>query len=181
MVRADISLEKMSGADVHLINRVAKWGFSMKLPPMKQTTARVWRSRLVQLAQGDNYFEASPPDHNGAPASGYAGAAPVIKGTGQLGFSIACDGVTPSATILLEGDYIQIGTELKILTADAVADGSGNVTLSIYPPQRSAPTDNASTVIANPKAKFKFIENVAQWDIVPHMIYEMTLNAIETY
>jgi hypothetical protein len=58
-----------------------------------------------------------------------------VNGASQTGSSLVSDGWTASGT-LKEGDYITIASfpYAMMVTADAAADGSGNMTIPIDPP-----------------------------------------------
>ena len=58
----------------------------------------------------------------------------LVKGAGQLGLSLLCDGVPNSTAILLAGHYISVALangdeQLLLLLSDATSNGSGEVTL----------------------------------------------------
>jgi hypothetical protein len=79
----------------------------------------------------------------------------LVNGAGQTGRTLITDGWTASQTgILKRGDYLHFdsgyGRELKIVTADANSNASGQATLSIMPPIRTAPVDNAAITLQSP-------------------------------
>ena len=88
------------------------------------------------------------PDYTG-PISGQSSI--LVKGGSQTGVSLACDGATASVMTLREGEYFQLGNGFHAMTADATADGSGNVTLNFKPALRASPADNATVELANPQ------------------------------
>lgn len=102
---------------------------------------------LVQCGMyGD--FTIKHPDYSGA-QSGIASA--LVNGAGQTGTSLVCDGVTPSVTVLRAGEYFQVGTEFKVVTADVVSNGSGQFTVSFKPALRASPADNATVALNTPQ------------------------------
>lgn len=99
----------------------------------------------------DNWYE----DVNVFPHSiGALGGSPVVNGASQTGSSLIINGATATVTNwALKGDVFTVGTGANgtfavnpqnyrsttqlqqfVVTANASSDGSGNVTLSIYPP-----------------------------------------------
>lgn len=93
-------------------------------------------------------FTIGEPDYTG-PIS--AQTSILVNGGSQSGTSLICDGATPSVMTLREGEYFQIGTEFKAATADATANGSGQVTLSFKPALRASPADNATVTLSSPQ------------------------------
>lgn len=68
------------------------------------------------------------------------GAGFTTSGTPRISFgapagstTIGTDGWYPGQTVAVMGDWVQIGDRLYMLTADAVADGNGEVTLEFAP------------------------------------------------
>jgi len=68
---------------------------------------------------------------------------PLVKGGSQTGKTLNTDGWTPNQTgILLAGDYFEVNSEIKRMTANVNSDGSGNATLQFGPELRVSPSDN---------------------------------------
>lgn len=92
-------------------------------------------------------------DHSLETPRGIATGTPVVNGSGQTGNTLITDGWTVSQIgIMLRGDLFQVGTELKMITADVDSDGGGNATLTFESPLRAAPGDGAAIVVSSPKA-----------------------------
>lgn len=89
--------------------------------------------------------------HNFARPSprGAVAGTPLVAGAGQVGSTLNTDGWTPGAT-LLAGDFVAIGTELRVVIADATADGAGLMAVTFDEPVRSSPADNAALVTLQP-------------------------------
>ena len=125
-----------------------RWTASMNFNNLQDPKARIMRAFLASLRGQAGRFYLSPPGYRRA---GVGTGTPLVKGASQVGSSIATDGWTPSqSTVVCAGDYIQIGTELKMITADANSDAGGNATLSFTPPIRVSPADNASVITSKP-------------------------------
>lgn len=91
---------------------------------------------------------------------GSGAGAPVVGAANQLGASMATAGWTPNAVgVLLPGDYVGIGGELKMVTAQVDANASGVATLPIEPPQRYAPAAGSAVVLTRPTAVFRLLED----------------------
>lgn len=103
---------------------------------------------------------------------------------GQTGSSLVLDGANTSVTGWLKaGDYIQLGSgsaaTLHKVLQDANSDGSGNVTLDIWPSMRTPPLDNSAVVTSNAKGRFRLASNEQSWSINEAAIYGITFGAVE--
>jgi hypothetical protein len=161
------------------------WGLNVTLPPMDRTDARQWRSMLLRLRGKFGTFLIGDPD--AATPAGTAASAPgtpLVKGASQTGSYLVIDGAPAgSAGYLLSGDYIQLGSgassRLHLVLEDAPSDGSGNVTLNLWPDLRTSPADNAAVVVSSAKGHFRRADNVLPVSIDDMSIYGLTFSAIE--
>lgn len=180
--RADGVLEFVGGGTQVTVFAKGNWAGHVTLPPLKGDDARLWTSALAQLSALENDCYIVPPDYR-TPA--YGGSPPLVKGASQLGASLNCDGVTNSASVLSEGDYIEVptvsGFELKKLTADATADVSGNITFSFTPPLREAPADNATIRIVEPRVKMRMTSPQSSWSMGVAAIAGMSFGLSEAF
>ncbi|WDI31590.1 hypothetical protein PUV54_00075 [Hyphococcus flavus] len=165
--RADAVGEFLNGAVQVTEYQRALWAGKISLPQLDGAARRQWRAALAQLAQLSNRFEMGPPDAQSGPSTGYAGPGLLVNGGSQLGTSIDIDNATAAADLLAAGDYFMVTAagvkELKIATADATADGSGEATISFYPPLRNAPDDNAAVEIDAPVTAFRLTTPTMIW------------------
>jgi len=80
------------------------------------------------------------------------------------------------------GDYVQFttadGIELKVVTADAASDASGNATVSFEPELRQSPT---AIDVVDPKARFRLQAPEFGYNLQPNRITSITVDAIESY
>jgi hypothetical protein len=87
---------------------------------------------------------------------GVATGTPVVSGANQTGYSLVTRGWTPNKTsILLWGDYIQIGYRLYSVTDAVNTDVNGDATLPIWPPLRDLPADGVTIVTRACKGLFR--------------------------
>jgi hypothetical protein len=158
------------------------WTADVTLKPMKRADAEQWNAWLFSLRGQLGTFLMGDP--MGATARGVATGTPLVNGGSQTGGSLVIDGATNSTTgWLLAGDYIQLGSGSsarlhKVLT-DANSDGSGNVTLDIWPHIRVAPADNATVTVSDAKGLFRLSSNEQAFSINESAIYGMTFAAME--
>lgn len=79
---------------------------------------------------------------------------PRVNGAGQSGNTIATDGWTPAADIFNAGDFFHYATTagrtLHMVVEATQAGGDGAATLTVEPPIRTAPADNALLEIDAP-------------------------------
>jgi hypothetical protein len=151
------------------------WQCSLKIPPLTNTNRSILRAFLVKLRGQTNRVIVG--DHSYV-RRGTQSANVLVKGASQTGHSLIVDGATVSAT-LLSGDYFSVGTELKMLTADATANGSGEMTLAFVPALRTSPADNAAVTITAPTGRFLLSSNTSSWSNVPARISSFTVELIE--
>lgn len=158
------------------------WTADVTLKPMKRADAEQWNAWLFSLRGQLGTFLMGDP--MGATARGVATGTPLVNGGSQTGGSLVIDGATNSTTgWLLAGDYIQLGSgssaRLHKVLADANSDGSGNVTLDIWPHIRVAPADNDTVTVSNAKGLFRLSSNEQGFSINESAIYGMTFAAME--
>jgi hypothetical protein len=179
LVRGDTLINLMSHGSVVVAPPKAFWLATVPLTVMQQANARQWFSALTALSKLENSMRITPPDYS-APASGYAGADPAVKGADQLGTSLLMDGVTVSTLILSDGDYFEVNGEFKVCRADATSDGSGNVTVTFEPALRSAPADNAPVrIVALPRIEMRLVNPRAVQGVRPGKVYDHSLELME--
>lgn len=106
---------------------------------------------------------------------------PRINGAGQTGVSVATDGWTPSVKVLSKGDYITIGGELKLVTADVTSNASGVATVPFGPQLRNSPADNLVIEVSNPYGIFRLEKNENGVKRSPAFNNDITLNFVEAF
>lgn len=110
------------------------------------------RGRYGTFTFGDTIF-ANPT------GSGVGVSSPKVNGASQTGFSLVADGFPTSTTgILLPSDMIQIENSIYRVLKSVDSDGSGNVTIDLWPHLKSH-ADNADIITTNPKGIFRLDSN----------------------
>jgi hypothetical protein len=130
-----------------------RWEGEFTLVPMPRATAAVWIAWLRSLRGPYGSFLIGDP--GGAAALGDPATvtdSPLVMGAGQTGRSLAIDGVAASRSPYIKaGSYLSLGSgssrRLHQVLADANSNGSGQVTVDIWPKLREAPADNAAVVL----------------------------------
>jgi len=161
------------------------WEAEVTLPPMNRADAEQWISFLVKLGGKEGTFlmgdpSATTPRGSAATAPG----TPLVNGASQTGDELVIDGCPNSATgYLLAGDYIQLGTGassfLFKVVDDANTDGSGNLTVTVWPDlnTRNQPLNNAAVTVTSAKGLWALNLNSPDWNAAP-FDYGVTFPAI---
>jgi hypothetical protein len=124
-------------------------------------------------------------DPLGVAPRGVGSGAPVVNGAVAIGArQLPLRGMAASiAGWLLAGDYLQLGsgvqTRLYQVLDDAATDGSGNVTLDIWPSIRDGYADGAAVTLENCKGTFQLAANQRGWQEAPTDVYSADLNFVE--
>ena len=162
----------------------ALWTFKGKFTTTDTANAALLRSFFAQLRGQANKFKLQIPGIN-IPQSGYVGATGNVNGASQTGNSLVTNGWSNSTLILKAGDYFTINNtdELKLVTADATSDGSGNLTINFEPAIRTSPTTATALSIGNASIPYVLLasddDSAASFDVSPPVRYDMVLNATE--
>ena len=163
-----------------------RWEVDVTLPPMKRDNAEVWLAWLVSLKGLRGTFLLGDP--NNATARGSVEAQPTqsiaVNGANQIGDTLNIDGCKYSQSPWIKaGDYIQLGSQssasLHKVLADANSDGSGNVTLDIWPNINVAPADGSAVVVSNTVGVFRLNDNASNWSINDVSNYGITFGAVQ--
>lgn len=150
--RTQHSISELDGTVQTIALPGAYWFCTVSYTTLNATRWRALEAFLASLegAAGRFYFG---PQHAKTPVGTGAGT-PLVQGASQTGSSLITDGWTPSSAILKAGDYFHFDVsgkrELKIVTSDVTANGSGVATIAFKPPIRTSPADNAPIVTSSP-------------------------------
>lgn len=158
----------------------ARWACAATWESLQPADAALLRAWLAQLQGTAGRFYLGDLAHR-APR-GTAAGTPLVAGGSQTGKTLATDGWTPGAT-LLAGDFIGYngGAELRMVVADATADGAGAMSLSLDEPIRVSPVDNAAIVISRPTCIMRLSGDEAAWNYSPGGFASFSLDAVEVF
>lgn len=162
----------------------ARWVFQIDFDSLQEPDAAKIESFLVKLRGQVNTFTM----HNwvrpvprgtalGTPVVNNSSGSPL---TAQTGNTLITNGWTAGAT-MKEGDYFGVNGELKMVTADATADGSGNMTLTFEPALRSSPSHGAALTTTRPTATFILSEPQSSWNNSPGGFSSYSLQGVEFF
>jgi hypothetical protein len=161
------------------LNQGQMWTISVDLPAMADGDARNWLSQLLALrGQYGTFLYGNPLMKQ---PRGNWGSAPTINGDNQTGQELAVAGL-PANAIIRAGDFFQLGdvasSRLYMVTQDATANGSGEVTLDIWPRLRTATTSGAAIVTSSARGVFRLAQPSVSLTFEPFR-YGLSLQFIE--
>lgn len=156
----------------------AKWKQSFVMENLIEADSALMQAFLARLRGKAGRFYL----HNFARPEprGTQRGTPLVKGASQTGTTLAIDGCTVGATLLV-GDFFAVNGELKMVVADATADGAGEMSLTFEPPLRSAPADNAALTLSSPTATFMLANDEMKWSTQPGKFTTFSIDAIEVW
>jgi hypothetical protein len=156
----------------------ARWKASFMMENLTEADSALLQAFLVKLRGRAGRFTL----HNFARATprGTQGGSPLVKGASQTGNTLLIDGCTVGAT-LLAGDYFTVNGELKMIVADATANGTNEMTLTFEPPLRSSPADNAALTLVRPTAVFMLASDELKWSTQPGKFSSFPIDCIEAW
>jgi len=157
------------------------WEFSATWKILTEDQVPAFRSFLAKLRGGAETFYFS--DVSSPVPVGTISGSPVIASQVTIE-QVTISSAPASQTIFKEGDYIEIPTagnsELKIVTADVVSDGSGNATIDFLPQLRGAAAVGQPLVYENTKGVFATNNRRQKWTITaPNNGEGFTLTGVE--
>lgn len=154
-----------------------RWHFVYEFANLYGANRATLMSIIAQLRGQANRLRVPVHDN---PARGAYGGSPLVDGANQTGNSLAVKGCSNTITNWIRaGDYFSVVVngehELKICTADASSDGSGDIAaLTFQPRLRAAPADGAvirveDGVLAKPTGIFIPASSELGWNSDPHV------------
>tara|TARA_R100001443_G_scaffold16766_4_gene27179 strand:- start:1127 stop:1726 length:600 start_codon:yes stop_codon:yes gene_type:complete len=158
----------------------ARWYATFNLPPMKKTNALEYIGFLQRLQGRVHSFYGYDANHR-SPSGTIAGSTLLVNGASQTGTSLVLDGGANSTLVLKAGDFFSVNNELKMVTADATTDGSGDVTVNFVPSLRSSPSDDASITTTNPVCTMKLTGDSTTYSINSSTIYGISFSGVEVF
>ena len=158
----------------------ARWYATFSLPPMSKTNALEYIGFLQRLQGRVHSFYGYDANHR-SPSGTIAGSTLLVNGASQTGTSLTLDGAAASTLVLKAGDFFTVNSELKMVTADATSDGSGDVTVNFVPSLRSSPSNDASITTTNPVCTMKLTGDSTSYNINNSTIYGISFSGLEVF
>lgn len=174
--QADFSLTEISdqtGAASSRSFGPPRWTLSMgSLEAMSPVQAGIWEALVAQLRGRVNHLAAWDITRP-APQGTMRGTLTMNSAAvaGDVALSIT-GGAGQAATTLLRGDWLQLGTglgtsQLVKVCADATANGSGVIAVTVEPPLRLGFSGGAAVAWSTPLCYFKRSSSRSSWQGVP--------------
>jgi len=155
------------------------WGLAVGFDPMDREEAAPWIAFLASLRGQFGTFLFGPNTFGTPLGAGAGVSTPRVKGASQTGYTLETDGWTLSTEVLKKGDFFEIDSRLYMNLTDATTDGSGEVTLDVWPSLR-APADNALIITSSPVGLWRLTSNLVRAVDVPNTeLYTITFEAQE--
>jgi hypothetical protein len=134
------------------------WAGQVSFPPMARYAADMWSAFILECRGQANAFMMGDP--KAVLPKGPALGTPVVSGAGQTGYSLVTRGWAPGVvSILLPGDFIQVGNRLYKILVPANTDANGNSTLTVWPNLRDLPADAVTVQTRACKGLFRLAKN----------------------
>jgi len=158
----------------------ARWYATFNLPPMKKDNALEYIGFLQRLQGRVHSFFGYDANHR-SPSGTIAGSTLLVNGADQTGTSLILDGGANSTLVLKAGDFFSVNNELKMVTANATTDSSGDVTVNFVPSLRSSPSNDASITTVNPVCTMKLMGDSTTYSINTSSIYGISFSGVEVF
>ncbi len=166
----------------------ARWTCEAEIVTMTADELLPVRAFLAAMAQLGAWCFVPVYSGGGQALPAGAAAEAAVNGAGQLGQSLIIDGLTAGQTNALAGQKVSIDLEfdevgvtrrqVAVLLADLVANGSGQGTLQLSTPLRSAPLNNAIVRLSQPAAlmrlpnAMRYKNQLAMLHTLPTLMFE---------
>jgi hypothetical protein len=161
------------------------WDWQLSLPPVKDSiTAQNWESFFMELRGKMNIFQLGNPLRS-APRGSAAGLPAVTNSVSGTNLPLAkvlyTTGWTAGTSILLPGDYIQIGLRMHVVVGAPVDayGGGGNAAIPIWPCLREQPTDKIAVVTSGPRGIWRLDNNKRAYSLDKSKMYAFGFKVTE--
>lgn len=183
-VRNDLEFRSVFGAQVTEAT-APLWATSIAAPTLKDTDSAcgAWQALLLKLRGKTNQLAL----HNfgrPAPLGTMRGTMTLNASAAQGAAALSVIASGEASKTLLQGDLLGIGsgttTQVVMVVADATADGSGVISVTVEPPLRNAHGGGAAVAWDKPTVLFRCREVAARWEYKRGGIVQgIALNLIE--
>jgi hypothetical protein len=151
---------------------------SVSMPALRHAQAQEWIAFLMSLRGQAKVFQLGDPLALSPRGSGLG--TPLVDGAGQTGYLLSTKGwIANAVSVLLPGDWIQIGYRIYRTLAIATADSAGKLVLSIWPQLRESPADGDIITLNNTKGLWRLAANARKWSVSGSRTYGMQFDIRE--
>lgn len=153
------------------------WKATLQFSNLSGADRKVMQAFLAALNGQQHRFTLHDHSHT---RRGAGGGTLRVNGGSQSGTTLLCDGATASvANYLRAGDYISFNNELHMVVADTNSDGTGAVSISVAPPIRKTPANDALVDYLEPVSGVFILSSPASWSTAPGITSNYTIEAVE--
>lgn len=155
----------------------ARWKATLEFPPMEANQTARLQAYLASLGGMAGRFTLWP--HGRPGTSPYA---PLVREV-MTNFRLLPTYSWPSnALVLRAGDYLSVGGELKIVTADVTSNGSGQADVPVAPAFRKTPLINTVITLQKPRATMMLTSDEYAVSVLPGRFSDtVVLTAAEVF
>lgn len=156
----------------------AKWRASLPFTYPSHDDARLLAAFVMAMRGQTGRTKVTP--YAAKTILGDPSGSPTVNGAGQTGGTLATQSWPIDTTVLRAGDYFEVNGELKMVTADATTDASGEVTISFSPNLHESPPAAEPIIYTNPTCTMKLANpSQAAWQLSQRRIYVFNLELVE--
>ncbi len=160
----------------------AVWTTTVTLPSMNRADVSAWQVFFMQLHGRHGTFYLGDPDSK--TIQGGCTGTINVNGSHSVGaYSVAVENTPNSTVIFKKGDYIQFGSgatqKLYMVVTDCTSNGSGQATVEIEPPLKTALADDSAIVYSNTKAVMRMDSNELSWNADEVSVYGISFSCTE--
>lgn len=161
------------------------WTVDFSVKPLTEAEAGPWKATLLRLAGQLNQFELWDV-RRPVPLGTMRGSMTLAVGAsaGATALSVTA-GAGQAGTTLLAGDLLQLGSgatqQVVMVMADATANGSGTISLTVQPPLRTSHSNGAAVTWEKPKALFRREDSDSSWSYVPKVAEGFGMTLVEDW
>ncbi|WP_313818722.1 hypothetical protein [Cupriavidus sp.] len=155
----------------------ARWKVTLEFPPKKDVDVGRLEAFLASLGGMAGRFTLWPHARPGS--SAYS---PLVNGSMTDFKSLPTKSWPASTLVLRAGDYLAVGGELKIVTADVTSGGGGLASVPVAPAFRSAPANGAAITLYKPRATMMLTTDEYGVPVLPGRISDaVVISAVEVF
>ncbi|MCA3761505.1 MAG: hypothetical protein IN804_00935 [Cutibacterium sp.] len=164
----------------------ARWKATLELPSMREIDRGVLEAFLASLSGQAGRFFLWPHQRPAAAVTRTVGSPLAITVNGDVPVNnmklLHTRGWPVSALVMRAGEFLQVGSEFKMVTADVTSGVDGACSLPIAPPLRRVPVASAPVVIDRPCATMMLANDEYSISVLPGRISDsVVISAVEAF
>lgn len=168
----------LTGSTQTAVRKGTRWKCSFRFDNLIQSDSAIMQAFLAKLNGQEHRFTIKDDSYV---MGGSGGGTPLVNGANQSGTSLVTDGWPNNITgVLKAGDRIEVGGELKMVTADVNSGATtGPATIPIIPEIHTSPANNDPITTIDPLVKLMLVQDSIEWTNNVHGYVTYQFSAIE--